>query len=417
MIDFSFTHHRAFGRVLALCLIASTGFSQGINFLGGSYQNAVETARRANKVLFVEVYLTGCPHCAAIAPVLEEKQVGDFFNANFVSYKMEANSDNSKQMQQQKGISYVEFPLFFFFDPSTGSLVHQAAPMERHSRPEFIEEVLRHGKDALDPTKRITAYPARFAKGDRDLVFLVNYAKYAKATKDKAKLEQINTEIAKVFKTPADLESQNAFYILQNLISDAANPMAVHFFKNLPKFKAKYKEQPVKEAGQSIIFLTMYENTRSGSLSAEEILKFRQYFVQLGDTPKAAAKYTILKELEALFRTKATATATASLNNYRKVNQLVLADYSYLVRLFNEKASDSSYAPSLVTWVNEALKLVKPNERNSKEVADLYFEQAKAFLKMGKKTEARQASQVAVSTAKAAKVDVAPYQTQLASIK
>ena len=96
---------------------------------------------------------------------------------------------------------------------------------------------------------------------------------------------------------------------------------------------------------------------------------------------------------------------------------MVLADYAYLVRYFNEKASDNTYVPSLLNWVKDGVKLAKPTERNSKEVAELYLEQSKALMRIGKKGEAKQAAQTALNTAKAGKLDVKPFTDALANIK
>lgn len=392
------------------------GFGQGINFLEGGFNSIADAAKRANKILFVEVYLTGCPHCAALAPILEEKKVGDYFNTHFVSYKVEANSIDSKLLQQQKGITYVEFPLFFFFDPNSGQLIHQAAPNEKPNRAEAIEEVIKHGKDATDPNQRTSAYAGRFAKGDRDLGFLINYGKYAKATKDNDKLWLINQEMGKIIVLPSDLQSPVCFYIIQRLINDLSNPIAAYFFNNLPKYRAKFPAKDIKEAGESILYYTMY-GKRANEITASEVGEVRQAFIKLGITPEVAGSRTILKELEAYFRAKATAKATARLNEYRRSAPMVIADYAYLVRYFNEKATDNSYIPSLLIWVNDGIKLTKPTERNSKEVASLYVEQSKALMRIGKKEEAKKAAQTAVNTAKAAKIDAKPYIDELARIK
>ncbi|WP_028521857.1 thioredoxin family protein [Runella limosa] len=400
-----------------LLISALSAQAQGIKFQTTSFSTALETARRANKILFVEIYLNGCPHCAALAPVLEEKKVGDFFNANFISMKLEANSEDSKVIQTQKGITYVEFPLFLFFDPASGSLIHQAPPMERPNRVEFIEEVLRHGSDVLDPGKRSSAYAERYAKGDRDFVFLVNYAKYAKATKNKERLELLNRDIAKALAKPSDAEGKTGFYILQNLINDITNPLADYFFKNLAKYQSKYPAKEVKDAGELILFLTMYESTRAAKLTPQEIANIRERFLQLGVPAKMANSRTLLKELEAYFRQKETAKATARLNQYAKTGYMVFADYAYLVKYFNEKATDNSYVSSVSSWVTNGVKLLKPNEKNTKEVADLYAEQAKALLKVGNKQEAKKAAQKAVEIGTTAKTDTSGYRSLLASIK
>lgn len=401
-------------------LIISVAFSshgQGISFLSGSYQSAVETARRTNKPLFIEVYLNGCPHCAALAPVLQEKQVGDFFNARFVSYKVEANSEESKQMQQQKGITYTEFPLFFFFDPVSGQLVHQAAPAERPNRSQMIDEVLLHGRDALDSNQRTSGYANRFAKGDRNLQYLVNYAKYAKATKDTERLWVLNNEIAKAFTKPSDLESESGFYVISRLINDFKNPMAVHFFNNLAKYKAKFPAKEVKDAGESIIYYTLYFGKRMNELSSDEIVKMRQAFVSLGISAELASGRTIVKELDAYFREKNTKKAISRFDEYRRGAKLSVGDYAFILKYFREKSNDDSYLPNVTQWVNDGLKLVKPAERNKKEVADLYIENSKALLKLGKKAEAKKAAENALNVAKGAKIDTAPYLNELNMIK
>lgn len=137
----------------------------------GANSNASLVLKRP---IFVEVNLTGCPHCDALAPVLEEKAVGDFYNTHFISWKTEANSKESAAFQKDKGVTYPEFPLFFFFD-ANGDLIHTSNPAEHTTRQAFIQEILAHGKTALNPLQRTGSYPARFASGDRDLISLQKY--------------------------------------------------------------------------------------------------------------------------------------------------------------------------------------------------------------------------------------------------
>ncbi|AYQ30781.1 thioredoxin family protein [Runella sp. SP2] len=404
-------------RKITLCflMLATTVQGQGIQFFNGSYQGAVEAARRANKILFVEVYLNGCPHCAALAPILEEKKVGDFFNYQFVNFKLEANSEDSKILQQQKGLTYVEFPLFFFFDPRTGQLVHMAFPGERPNKNEAIEEVLKHGKNALDTTERTLAYSSRFSKGDRGLAFLINYAKYVKSMKDMDRLGTINTEIAKVMTKPSDLESKLGFYVLQRLIEDYKNPMAVYFFNNINKYKAKYPAKEVNDTGELILYYTLY-GKRAAQMDVSEIVKIRQNMVKLGVAPAVASTRTILKEIEAYFRVKQTDKATARLNEHKKMSSMGLADYAYLVKYFNEHATDNTYVSSLVTWVDAGVKAAKPEEKKSQQVADLYLQRSKAFQRIGKKIEAKKDAQMALSVAQAAKLDTKPFVDELTKL-
>lgn len=110
-----------------------------------------------------------------------------------------------------------------------GQLIHQASPSDKPTRPEFIEEVIRHANDALSPATRTSGYAARYQQGDRNLDFLINYAKYAKTTRDTLQLIALADEFGRIFTQPADLESPYGFYIISRFISDFNNPMAQYF--------------------------------------------------------------------------------------------------------------------------------------------------------------------------------------------
>jgi len=417
----SATFHRANTlRLLYLLLVfslamGSLSHAQGIHFQEKGIDELITEAKRQNKLAFVEIYLTGCPHCEALVPVLEEKKVGDFYDSTFVSAKYEANSPLSKELQEKKKILYSEFPLFLFFDTS-GQLIHQATPTDKPTRPEFIQEVLRHGHDALSPVTRTSSYPARYAQGDRNLDFLISYARYAKSTRDTMQLVALTQEFGKMFTLPADLESQVGFFIISRFIDDIQNPMAQYFFSHLDTYRTKYGSQPVQQAGESVLYQSLY-GRKTNTLASADIIAIRKAMESLGTPAPIAAQRTILKELEAYFRENNTAAATARFNEYRAANTLKIIDYAYLMRFFNEKAPDNSYASSLVGWIDDALKPVKPVALNRAEVAELYREQSEAYLRLGKKAEGKQAAEKAMAIAKTVKEKPETYTRQLAKFQ
>lgn len=407
-------------RILVLLLLSIIGQNavsqaQGIQFLEKDIDQVVAAAKQQGKLVFVEINLKGCPHCESLAPVLQEKQVGDFFNSKFVSAKYEANSLLSKALQKKKKLHYPEFPLFFFFD-ADGQLIHQAAPSDKPNRPEFIEEVLRHASDALAPATRTSGYAARYQQGDRDLDFLINYAKYAKATRDTLQSTALADEFGQVFTQPADLESPYGFYIISRFISDFNNPMAQYFFQHLEPYRTKHGVPESQQAGENILFQSLF-GKNSDNLTSEEVVAMRQAMESLGIAPNVAAMRTILKELEAFFREKKTTAATVRFDGYQADNFLRTTDYAYLLRFFNEKAPDNSYAEKLITWADKALKAVKPTEQNKPEVAELHREKSEAYLRLGKKEEGRKAAEKALAVAKLAKEKTETYEKQLGKFK
>lgn len=395
------------------------GYAQttgGIRFLPGSFAAAQAAAQKADKPLFVEVYLTGCPHCEALAPILTEKTVGDFYNANFVSWKIEANAPESKALQQTQNITYPEFPLLLFFD-TDGSLMHVSTPAEQANTQDFISEVVAQGRIALNPAQRTASYKQRFEAGDRDLAFLINYGKYCKTSKDNNQLHAISDALGQALKQPDQLKSQVGFYCLQRIIDDIDNPAAVYFFSHLNEFTASRSAKDVKEAGEGIIFRALY-GAKGDLYLAPKIVQMRTDMVALGVPAPEAASRTLLKELDAHLRANDTQAAVRRFNEYRReASTIGVADYAYLMHYFNEKAKDATYLPQMPVWAADGLKTVVPAQQASKQVADLYYELAVAYQKMGKKTDAQAAAQKGLATAQKAKIATKLYQEQITALK
>ncbi len=417
---FSFrANKRVLGPLLLLAIfifgINKIAMAQGVRFQEKDIDQLVAEAKQQGKMVFVEIYLKGCSHCEAIAPVLEEEKVGDFFNPKFVSAKYEANTPFSKGLQEKKNLYFPEFPLFFFFD-ADGNLLHQASPSDQPTRPEFIAEVLRHANEALAPATRTSGYAARYGQGDRDPNFLLNYAKYAKTTRDTTQMTALSDEFGRVLTQPADLESPYGFYVISRYISNFQNPVAQYFFKNLATYRTKHGGPQTLQAGESILFQSLY-GKNSDTLTAHEITTMRQAMESLGVAPNVAAMRTIVKELEAYFREKNTPGAVARFETYQQSNFLWTSDYAYLMRLFNEKATNLSYAAPMVRWIDEALVTLKPEEKNKAEVAEVYREQSEAYRRLGKNPEGKRAAETALTIARTLKEKTDSYDKQMAKFR
>lgn len=385
--------------------------SQGINFLPTEFTKLITQAKQQNKLAFVEIYLKGCTHCEALAPVLEEKQVGDYYNTTFVNMKMEANSAMARSLQEKKKLYFPEFPLLLYFD-GNGELLHQTTPMHKPTRAENIQDIINEGKKAGDPAQRTSGYPARFAKGDRDPIFLIDYGKYTRTIRDTTQQLKINEELAKIFKDPINSESPSGFYVLSRLINDFQNPMAQYFFTHLDTYKTKFGEKETQQVGENILYQTLY-GIRKSELPSTEVIAIRNAMVSLGLEVNMAENRTILKELESFFRENATDKATSRFSEYRSTRALSLIDYAYIMRYFNQQAPDHSYASELVGWINQVLQQIKPADQNRGEVAELYRELSEGYLRIGNREEGKKAAEKALAIAKTAQEKLDTYERQL----
>lgn len=76
--------------ICALALASVAGWSQ-MTFATGSLSDALKTAEKEKKYVFVDVYTTWCGPCKHMTSnIFPDKSVGDLMNAKFVNIKIDA---------------------------------------------------------------------------------------------------------------------------------------------------------------------------------------------------------------------------------------------------------------------------------------------------------------------------------------
>lgn len=144
----------------------------GIRFLQDSTLDAaLATANTMRKPLFVDCYTVWCGPCKHVEKVVfPQKEVGDFYNANFACVRLNTELVCNKGLKDRLGINGV--PAFFFID-GNGVVFHRAvgAPTDNDDYTWFISL----GKEALDSTNNLKAIRTRIDKGDRTPETLIYY--------------------------------------------------------------------------------------------------------------------------------------------------------------------------------------------------------------------------------------------------
>ena len=143
-------------KVIALCFVMTffacdSSAQPGIRFEKGVFKTAMEKAKKEKKYLFVDVYTTWCPPCKYMSEkIFTQKSVGDYFNATFVNFKVDAERGEGPAFMQRYRVE--AFPTFLLLD-GEGNLVGKmvgGSPAE-----EFIEQVKElKAKADLNSVKR-----------------------------------------------------------------------------------------------------------------------------------------------------------------------------------------------------------------------------------------------------------------------
>lgn len=144
-------------------------FSQGISFYEGPWKEAMEKAKKEDKLLFVDAYAKWCGPCKAMAKnVFTQQKVGDYFNSNFINLKLD--------MEEADGITFGHkypvsaYPTLYFID-GDGKVIKM---VKGGQQPDGL---INLGVEALKNVDRSGDFSAKYDAGDRDYDLVFKYVK------------------------------------------------------------------------------------------------------------------------------------------------------------------------------------------------------------------------------------------------
>ncbi len=159
--------------VIAAVAFSMGVFAQGIEFEHGTFDEALAKAKAENKMVFMDCFTVWCGPCKMLSSeVFPQKEVGDYFNANFVSIKMDMEKGEGIELRKKYGVK--AFPTLLWLD-AEGSLQHKA--IGSMQAPALIEVA----KTAFDTEKNWGNFAKKYNNGERNIAFLQEYILTAKS--------------------------------------------------------------------------------------------------------------------------------------------------------------------------------------------------------------------------------------------
>lgn len=162
--------------ILFLFLVISTAlFSQdGIKFGKQSFAKTLEQAKKENKLIFLDAFASWCGPCKLLDKnVFPKKEVGDYFNANFLN--LHIDMEKGEGIEIAKKYSIYSYPTLLFID-GDGKVVYKAAG---YMSP---QELISIAKEAVNPENTLENKIAKFEAGEKDPEFLMGLIKNTYAT-------------------------------------------------------------------------------------------------------------------------------------------------------------------------------------------------------------------------------------------
>lgn len=224
--------------VIIFCILLSIGASaqDGIQFDHSSWNEVKAKAAKENKLIFVDFYTQWCGPCLAMAEdVFVLESVGNFFNANFINAKIDAENGEGIELAKRYGVR--SYPTFAFIDPKTDQAVHTSGSRQDK------ETFLFTAKSALDPQKRSTFLEEQMKKGNSNPEFLMDFACYAASRYNRDAVDKIAETLAKT--SGYSLENEKVWTLFSKSISGRSSSYFKELVSNYASLSKKYGQKVV----------------------------------------------------------------------------------------------------------------------------------------------------------------------------
>lgn len=286
-------------------------------------------AKTDNKIVFIDYFNSGCPVCQQVNPLLDTKEVGDFYNRYFVSYKLDTSEESTQKEREwlaNKGLHIDGVPKFIFFDKNE-EFVHFSGVSATSER------ILEIGKDALNPNKKLSMKPVFYENGQRSIGLLYAYSSYALLFNDIELIHKIADELYEIF-PEENLNNNTSYLILKNAVFTTDNGFFKHWINNLDKlngFEKGYREGTEKEQIERIIALDL--NNQDKAWTSKELTELRKY-MELADYSDQIDMVLWEKELKAFVNEDKTAEANALFRTVLNKNKTEYSSALYIINHF-----------------------------------------------------------------------------------
>lgn len=237
--------------------------AQGIDFVTTSWDDAVQAAGKSGKQIFLYAQAKSCRFCRQMErEVFTDPKVIDFYNARFISYKIDTEDEGAGQaLAKQHGI--VGYPTYLFFDQA-GKKLHQSSAFKPAAA--FMQDALNAG----DPNTALFAMLDRYERGDKSTDMLFNLANALSFymvddnPRDRVVVQYLDTQ------SPLDMQSEKNLHFVFNNYQDFKAPATLYLLQNQEKFVPLYGRADVDKRTQRIITQTASNAGRANDLALME---------------------------------------------------------------------------------------------------------------------------------------------------
>lgn len=208
----------------------------GITFLECSYAEALQTAKKAGRLLFVDCYTQWCGPCKQLAKTtFKDPEVGELYNGSFVCLKLDMETPDGIAQKDKFGVT--AYPTMVFVDPKTEEVVHKMVGYGG------TQEFLRNTVAGLSGNN-IKTMTDRYNAGEHSDAFMKEYFQVLAAASERDRLAALVPDYLDKKCDDMLTDKETFGYFMAYVNSPYAKPY-VFFLDNKDKFARQYGEQVI----------------------------------------------------------------------------------------------------------------------------------------------------------------------------
>jgi thiol-disulfide isomerase/thioredoxin len=205
-----------------------------IDFFKGSIEEVLELGKSPNKYVFIDCFTEWCGPCKDMDKnVFKNDSVANFYNKNFINYKLDIEKGEGPSIKKKYGIGF--YPTFLFLK-NNGDVIHRS--IGARTSVQFI----KLGKDAADTNSNFYAREKKYYKGQKNQANIYNYAVACYEA-------GVGFDANEYFVTQNDdsLLNEKNWFLISIYTSQTGSREFRYLTKNRKKFSEKYSEYFINE--------------------------------------------------------------------------------------------------------------------------------------------------------------------------
>jgi len=378
-----------------LCRFIPVNAEEGIQFIKGTFSDALAQANEQHKLVFIDCFTTWCGPCKVMAAkVFTDKEVANTFNKNFICFALDMEKGEGLDIAKKYGVK--NYPTFLWLDQN-GKQVHRSVGSTSAG------EFLAIAEKAMDTKNNLGSMKSKYEAGNREPEFLLNYATSLKSSYDMS----YQTVADDYFRTMPEkdlAEEKNWKTILEftpNINSYTYGAMT----KMLPEFYKRYGKDSVNNVLDQLAISSL-----SYARQQKDSVLLKNAIAKLKESKNEVSLKQGLSEEMNYYKGNKNYTRYAELaHDY--VNNYFLDDAKMLNAVcwtYFQRIDDKKQLAEAEKWIAKSV-----------ELEDMYYNTdtyANLLHKLGKKKEAIDMTNHSIALAKKEGVDFASTQELLETL-